>query len=366
MHVVYDYQAFSLQTHGGVSRYFSEIAPRIGAMPNCTTTILAGAHRNDYLASAGPRCIGFRVPHIRGLRLAQAVFNTAMTTQWLRRHHPDVVHETYYKAKGFGRSGHRATVVTVHDMIHEKFPEQFPAYDTTARRKAAAVRRADAVICVSANTKKDLLERLPLDPAKVHVVHHGCVVKEIIGEAGEATASRPFLLYVGPRAGYKNWRRLIAAIGLSPVLRSTFDLVCFGGRSFARDEVELIRQVAVAGTATSITHVTGDDATLERLYSHASAFIYPSIYEGFGLPPLEAMARGCPVVCSNTSSLPEVFAGAAEMFDPLDASAVAAAIESVVLSSERTGQLRELGLTRARSLSWTTSAVKTLAVYKLL
>jgi glycosyltransferase involved in cell wall biosynthesis len=358
MHVVYDYQAFSLQTHGGISRYYSEIAPRIAAMNGCQTTILAGAHRNAYLDDVACECVGFRTPHVRALSPLRNAVNAAFSRAWLSRHTPDLVHETYYAEAGVAPSS-CAVVVTVHDMIHEMFPELFSVRDRTAVRKAAAVARADAIICVSSNTRRDLLALLPVDPARVHVVHHGCSIPT--ARPARRNSDRPFVLFVGPRGGYKNWSRLIRAFAADCGLPSTLDIVCFGARPFSAEELDLVRHVMPG--RSRVTHLTGSDDVLAALYSTSAALIYPSLYEGFGLPPLEAMAAGCPVVCSNSSSLPEVFAGAAEMFDPHDARALARAISSVVLSANRSDELRTAGLARARTLSWTRCAEQTREVY---
>jgi glycosyltransferase involved in cell wall biosynthesis len=115
---------------------------------------------------------------------------------------------------------------------------------------------------------------------------------------------------------------------------------------------------------TGLLQFSGDDLVLADLYRHASAFIYPSLYEGFGLPVLEAMAHGCPVICSGTSSLPEVVGGAAELFDPNDPESIGHAIEAVVSSAERREWLRATGRQQARLFSWERCAWETHAVYR--
>lgn len=359
MKIAYDYQTFSLQQRGGISRYFCELISSLTSAGDCEITVLAFAHMNAYLNESGLPYIGRYMadfPHTMRLRLS---LNKTLTRAWLRTRPPDVIHQTYYLDAAPAQPG-VPIVVTVHDMIHEKFPSLFVG-DPTARRKADAVRAADAVICVSESTRSDLVEYLDVDPAKVHVVHHGCSFG-----AGATSRARlidaPYLLYVGHRAGYKNWAGLISAIGSSQVLRSNFKLICCGGPPFSKCERSLLDSL-LPGSSLAV-HMSCNDQDLATLYSHAAALVYPSLYEGFGMTPLEAMAQGCPVVCSRTSSLPEVVGDAAVMFDPCDSTTIAAAIESVVLSSELSAKLRASGAQRVRAFTWDTCATKTLDVYR--
>jgi glycosyltransferase involved in cell wall biosynthesis len=363
MHIAYDYEIFSMQTFGGVSRYFCELASAVDSTEGCSCTIVAGLHRNAYLSTVTCDLLGIPFFPKRSLRTTRTVANQLLNKIWFSRHKPDVVHQTYYSGVRRG-AVQSAVAVTVHDMIHEKFPQFFSKYSRTASRKVRAIRSADAVICVSQTTKRDLLEFLNVDPSKVYVVYHGTSLasRPTSAEGAEALGgSPPFLLYVGPRRGHKNWSSLITALGEAKELSSTFDLICFGGPIFGRSELAAIRR---ALPRTAVRYATGNDAELAKLYSQAAGLVYPSIYEGFGLPPLEAMAHGCPVICSNSSSLLEMYAGAAHFFDPHDPASIAEAIASVVWSRERTAALRKAGLQKAQSLSWEKCARETLKVYE--
>jgi glycosyltransferase involved in cell wall biosynthesis len=169
------------------------------------------------------------------------------------------------------------------------------------------------------------------------------------------------LLYVGLRGGYKNFERLLQAVACSKSLRDDFDVVAFGGGSFNTAELALIQRLNFA--PNQIRQNSGSDQSLSEAYSAATAFVYPSIYEGFGLPPLEAMAHSCPVVSSNTSSMPEVIGDAAEYFDPLSLDDIASAIERVVLSNALTQSLIERGRLRAQRYTWKACAAQHLQLY---
>ena len=154
-------------------------------------------------------------------------------------------------------------------------------------------------------------------------------------------SSKPYLLYVGKRDGYKNFSGLIKAVASSSLLMRDFDVITVGAK-FSKAEKNLISSLGFAHNQVKrISYVT--DMQLAQFYSNAAAFIYPSLYEGFGLPPLEAMSAGCPVVCSNTSSMPEVVRNAGVYFNPLDIEEMRNAIEKVVFSEDLKNQLVTLG-----------------------
>jgi glycosyltransferase involved in cell wall biosynthesis len=277
---------------------------------------------------------------------------------------PDIVHETYFSPYRLG-SRRARRVLTIYDMIHEKFPASFPFSNKTSQYKALAVNRADHIICISESTRRDALEILGIPPEKSSVIYLGF---DLMGAASAPNktptclARKPFLLYVGNRGGYKNFLRLLQAYGASPQLRSEYDLICFGGGAFLAEELETMRKLGL--NSGQISQLGGDDRLLAQLYEHASAFVFPSLYEGFGIPPLEAMSHDCPVVCSNTSSIPEVVGDAGEYFDPVDIDNMRTAIERVVGSESHQKQLIEKGHERLKSFSWDRCAAETLDVYK--
>ena len=361
MQLVFDHQVFSLQQHGGASRYFCEVAERLAAYDGCDVTVLAPVHTNAHLAKLPPAIVvGRRVPPIRYTARLREVLNGVLARGWLAGARPDVVHETYFARRSVAPR-RAAKVVTVFDMIHERFPEYFSPSDATPANKLAAVRRADRVICISESTRRDLLEHVPLDPDIISVVH-------LAGAPVPATrptrriAEGPYLLYVGPRAGYKNFDGLLRAMAGSPALRSGLRVVAFGGGPLSAAELARVRELGL--DEGRIVQMSGDDATLDAAYTFATAFVYPSRYEGFGIPPLEAMARGCPVVCGANSSLPEVVGDAAERCDADDPDSIAAAIERVVGSEARADELRVRGRARSARFTWDRCAQASYEVYR--
>jgi glycosyltransferase involved in cell wall biosynthesis len=246
-------------------------------------------------------------------------------------------------------------------MIHERFPERFPKNDMTSQMKAESVARADHVICISESTQRDLIEILGVEPTKTSVVHLGFALTQ--QRPFESTSyDRPYLLYVGQRSGYKNFESLLIAYSSSHELMSNYDLLVFGGGNWT--DSELGRASCLGIDVSRLRNIQGNDCALANLYQNASLLIYPSIYEGFGIPPLEAMSFGCPVVSSNTSSIPEVVGEAAELFDPYSPSAMLIAIERVLGSSRHRQALVDRGYTRIKKFSWDRCAEQTAEIYR--
>jgi glycosyltransferase involved in cell wall biosynthesis len=196
---------------------------------------------------------------------------------------------------------------------------------------------------------------------KTSVIHLGFTLSKANAPV-VPSVSRPFLLYVGSRAGYKNFAGLLQAYASSPDLLKHYLLVAFGGGALTATELDLARKLGIP--AGQLVQIPGGDDVLAGLYRQAAAFIYPSLYEGFGIPPLEAMSFDCPVVCSNTSSIPEVVGDAALLFDPLSPERMAEAICATVGDEATRQRLIARGRKRVKQFSWAACAQQTMSVYE--
>jgi glycosyltransferase involved in cell wall biosynthesis len=364
MKVAFDHQIFSEQAYGGVSRYFFEVAKRIQVFDGYAVEILSPLFVNKYLRdNPSLKVWGMHVTQLPRPRRIVQVLNAELVRWKLNQVQPDIVHETYYLDRKLAPPKSK-TVVTVYDMIHEKFPQFFPSNDKTRQMKKAAVDRADHVICISENTRTDLIDLLHIPPEKTSVTYLAHAASAQRSEPLERLRVRPYIAYVGARIGYKNFVGLLRAFGVSRVLRSNYSIVCVGGGGLTPGEREEMTRAGVQ--PDQVILLNGSDELLESVYRGAAAFVYPSLYEGFGLPPLEAMSAGCPVVCSRTSSLPEVCGDAAEYFDPAQPDSIATSIERAVSSNGRRQELIALGLLQIRKFSWDQCASHTAAIYERL
>lgn len=360
--IVYDHQVFLIQQHGGVSRYLCELASHLSQNGTFDVSIVAPFHVNQHLKSVrGCRVFGNYFPYrfFGANRIRRWGRKLAIRYLYWSKNNIDIVHETYYSKNPWGKARYR--VVTVHDMIHELFAEDFKHDPDTTIAKRATVLRADHVICVSEVTRQDLIRLFGVDERRTSVVHHGFTlnIDETVRPATLASG-KPYLLYVGNRWGYKNFIQLCRVFSSSS-LKISFDLVAFGGGAFSVDEAAELTRL---GIAERVHQVNGDDGLLASYYQGATAFIYPSLYEGFGIPPLEAMNFGCPVVCSNTSSIPEVVGDAAVLFDPSSEESMRIAIEGLLQNNELRAEMIRRGYARVQHFSWAKCAAETAAIYR--
>jgi glycosyltransferase involved in cell wall biosynthesis len=266
---------------------------------------------------------------------------------------------------------HVPTLLTVHDLIFHRYPQHHKRLNYWYLNAAMPLycRRASAIIAVSQATKEDLVRLYRLDPAKITVIHEAAASHFTPASPSQVAAARAryglpdrYLLHVGTIEPRKNLDRLLEAIHQLRAGGEDVQLVIVGAKgwlyqSFFRrlEELDLGHAVRLPGYVP--------DADLPAVYSGARLVTVPSLYEGFGLPVLEAMACGAPVACSNRSSLPEVGGDAARYFDPTDVTAMADAIQAVWRDETRRGTMRQNGLARAAQFSWARAADETLAVY---
>jgi len=362
MNVLYNHQIFHLN-YGGIARYHVELAKNLNfyKKKSINLSINSPFYKNNHLNDSKNilNFNGLRLPHFKGSGRLCLLMNNLISPHMVKKYNPDIIHETYYNSINESFKNTKK-IITVHDMTHELFPNQFPKKDQTPKLKKLAINKADHIICVSKTTQKDLIKILNVDVNKTSVVYHGLNVKTEKIEIFKKKL-KPYLLYVGSRIGYKNFSRFLKAYS-SPKIKKYFNLVVFGGHKFSHEEVSLINKLQIS--EKNIKYVDGNDTILANYYKNAFLFVYPSLYEGFGFPPLEAMSYGCPVICSNTGSIPEIVGHAASLFDPSSIDSIRDALMQVLYDEDLRRSLTIKGFDVAKKFSWKNCALETFKVYK--
>jgi glycosyltransferase involved in cell wall biosynthesis len=370
MEVIVDGVIYQSQSRGGISRIFNEILLRMCEADDSLHITLLTSGRLRQVLPQHLHIMHRSIPNIeRYLRpkriwsplilSANGIIQKALIGQGLGK----IWHSTYYTLpQGWkGRS-----VVTIHDMVFERFRDFYRSTnaDRLRERKQQCIRSADAVICVSETTRKDVKNFYDLDSNSVYVVPNACsdVFRQLEQSADIPIllTDQPFLLYVGIRSPYKNFGMLIRAYSKWH-WRKEVALVLVGARPWSDDELQQLAQLQIQNRVQLLQDV--DDETLCRLYNRAAAFVFPSLYEGFGIPLLEAMACGCPIVASRIPSTIEVAGECPIYFDPMEEDGLLNALD-IALSDGRNRQRIQAGLKKVKSYSWDKTAEQTLKIYR--
>ena len=352
MKIAYTYHGIRLI--GGVLRYYYEMINRI--KKEHETEVISLYSNTSYLKDLAPNSKPFLYGlSFKGKWHLETFFQNQNTYKKIRQTNFDIVHNTWYDAHLFKYTEHKPVVITIHDMI----PELFSTSKQKIIEKKETIRQAHHIICVSENTKNDLLKIYPwVDVHKISVIYHGSEIRRypyLPNRWGR------YILYVGERtAGYKNFFSFVQAV---QHLKENICVICTG-KPFQKEELQFINRLKMENQIMNVGFV--DEPTLNSLYHHALCFVYPSKYEGFGIPILEAFHHHCPVCVSNTSCFPEIAGNAAAYFDPNDVQSMATTIEAVMNDEYLRADLIRKGKERLTHFSWDKASQQTINVYQSL
>lgn len=362
MRILYDGEIYGIQKVGGINRYFDNI---IGRLPPDFQPILTSARsRNE------PHPYH---PNLKIFNYKRYGFKPGRLSYWLEKYYfravesmnqPQIFHPTYYSllTRQEFKEKRCPIVITVYDMLHEIFPNFLMDQDRRfAEIKRQSVSKADVILCISESTKRDLLDRYPLLEEKIWVTHLATEFNPYLEDSNDPIPSRPFFLYVGARWTYKNFNNLL--IALSKIVSKIPDvMLCVVGSPFNSTEKEQISELNLDDHIENFSYAS--DAHLAKLYRNCVAFVYPSLYEGFGIPLLEAMICQAPIIASNTSSFPEVVGDAGLLFDPNSVADLTDRLLFLLDNPAERDILITKGLEQVKHFSWNKTVAQTVEAYR--
>jgi len=356
--VAFDEQIFAIQRYGGISRMFVDLARQFLSDPELGVDLLplnAPVINRPVLDDDLTRT---------RMAVRQAKHEYYSLMRYLMRIQPrfgnDVVHNTFYLPHGLAGYPGAKRVVTVHDMIPERMPHTRRRLDFLTL-KHRYVTSADHIICVSAATRNDLLDIYGEVRAPISVIHHGVDERFSPGAAPLPGLPEDYILFVGNRDQYKNARLLMQAFGQIKDDYPDHSLVFVGGGAFTKDERDTLRSLGIDDKAFQMSL---PDSQMPAAYGNAVVFVFPSSFEGFGMPVLEAMACGCPTILANATSLPEIGGDAALYFNRDDVDALSDHLRNVIDDVDLRERLASAGRERAAEFTWARAAEQTADAYR--
>ncbi|WP_312089882.1 glycosyltransferase family 1 protein [Chryseobacterium sp.] len=368
MKILLDPQIFDQQTYGGISRYYTEVFSVISKKSDVEVLLPLYSSDNAYVKATD---LLVKNKNLNALYSFLAFFK--ISTRTLRRKNSEkLLHNafenkdyeifipTYYNPYFLDKIGTKPFVLTVYDMIHELMPQYFVEDSFhVVERKLLLMQKATKIIAVSHNTKKDIIKIYPdIDPNKIEVIYHGSSIKI----HPEVTVQFPekYILYVGSRETYKNFKFFIQSV--TPLLKNdpNLQIIAAGGGKFTEEEIQFLKNLSIQN---QVLQRYFQEEELGHYYQNAQCFVFPSLYEGFGIPVLESMACGCPIVLTKHGSFPEVAGDAGIYFDSESEDDLCEKIQILISDEELRKKYAEKGLERVKKFDWKDAAEQCLKVY---
>ncbi|ABZ94457.1 Glycosyltransferase [Leptospira biflexa serovar Patoc strain 'Patoc 1 (Ames)'] len=394
--ILFDFQTFLNQKYGGISRLFVEVMDYLSKHDSEFELPLVSSENVNLIGKDFYKPIfkikyALEVPEIEtwlsGKSFSGKTFlyslyksfkklqnklvirflnrrNQKLITKKLLDQKFKVFHPTYFDNYYLDQisKGPNKFVITIFDLIHERFPGYYKLDDIALRNRKSLCYAADRIIAISKSTKNDLMEFYGIPNDKIEVIHLASNL-HLAFDLESNLIWKNYILFVGERGGYKNFNNFVH--GVSPIIQKyKVNLIFAGGGKFTHEEKETLKKANVLGKSLQIPFQS--DSEIKQLYQNALVFVFPSMYEGFGIPLLESMSLGCPVACSNTSSFPEVVGDAAVTFDPWYPESIRDSVDRLFNSESLRLKMIARGKERSKQFSWEKTGEKHLKIYNQL
>lgn len=373
MQLLVDGMVFEVAGHGGNLRIFQEVLPRLCALDPDFDIAIVTAGRPQQPLPYHERISNIIFPPferlIRPGRLflwsLQRPVRALVQMPWINHVSPFIWHSSYYTLP---IRPHGPIVTTVLDLLHERYDDLFNRWDDDwfRKQKRRCVEQSDAILCISETTRRDVIDAFDVEAERVIAIPlaPSTAFRRLrAGELSVMQAGKPYLLYVGGRSHYKNFKMLLKTYA-QWAHRREIDLLLVGS-PLSPAETQVIIDLQMTSAVKVLSGIS--DQHLCEIYNQAVAFVYPSLYEGFGIPVLEAMASGCQLIASHIPSTVEIAGNVPIYFDPTRTDSLIAALDlALARHFDRDHQHLEQGIQRAANYSWDLTARRTLKMYQSL
>ena len=357
MKIAFDHTIFLLQKYGGIYRYFLELQNIMQSKNNIK--IFSPIYLNNYLYNK-KNIIKFlqikKIPKFSTKLLNKS--NFILNEMYFKFWKPNIIHKTYFNDYMYNIKDAKK-VINVWDLSHEIYHYMYNK-PSNWRPKENTFKHVDHIICSSKKTQNDLINFYNIDFDKTSVIYQG--TPELLRSTRNLHIDYKFFLYVGSRKKYKNFEIILKMLATKKNFLKDFKLICFGYETFENSEIELMNKYNIDNDKIKL--FSGDDQVLAALYEKAEALIFPSLNEGFGFPPLEAMKFGCSVIASNNLAIKEAVGNCGFYFDPKDEKSLENSIENFLNSKEEREIKKKDGFARSKLFNWEKTSQELLEVYK--
>ena len=359
--ICFDHLCF-WEKYGGVSKYFVELIKRL---PAESTKLLLKFTNNEYVPELGSNYKihpFFNNINIKGKAKLLSEIGKLYSIPNLLKGGFNIYHPTHYDCYGFKFLPKNVrTVATVHDMNFFRIPQFYTPNSKLKRDQEKIIGLVDHIITISNKSKEDLQDIFNIPDERITVIYHG-IDNNWIKSAPDISFPEPYFLFVGRRSEYKNFNRVLEAIRIVNETYHNVNLYCAGGNA-TKEEIAIISELKLQ---EKVKFIQASNIELANLYKQAIGFIFPSFYEGFGLPILEAMSAGCPTILANASCFPEIAGSSALYFSPSDSEELADKMQLLINDNNLRTSLIEAGYNQISKFSWDKSANQHMEVYKSL
>lgn len=359
MKIAFDHTIFLMQPYGGISRYFLELHKKVQLTYN--SKIFTPIYLNNYIHHEKNIHKFLKIKKIpkygsKFLNQSNFFLNELYFNLWK----PDIIHKTYFNNHEY-KLRKAKKIINVWDLNHEIYHYMYNKPSNWRPKKNSLI-NIDHIICSSKKTQNDLINFYDVDLRKTSVIYQGTPKINILNPNKNLDIDYKFLLYVGSRKKYKNFKIILKALALNKNFLDEFTLICFGYEKFSSDEIDLMNKLNI--NKEKIKLFSGNDQILVRLYKNAEALIFPSLNEGFGFPPLEAMQYGCPIISSNNLAIQEAIGDCGFYFDPTDERSLANSLETLMNSKQEKDRKKKDGFERSNFFNWNRTSEDIIKVYK--